>query len=58
MRSNHEYSYFGNVIEYEYDYLVFKTNVIEYNKSDSTITEYDYTISVTCAKPGHLASLT
>ena len=25
MRSNHEYDYFGNVIEYEYDYLAFWT---------------------------------
>ena len=27
---NHEYDYFDKVIEYEYDYFVFLTNVIEY----------------------------
>ena len=34
VRSNREYDYFGNVIEYENDYLAFWTNVLEY--------EYDY----------------
>ena len=60
MRSNHEYDYFDNVTEYEYDYLAFWTNVIEYGNSESrsTIIEYDYYISLTCAKSGNLASVT
>ena len=45
MRSNREYDYFGNVLEYEYDYFpsyssmsTQKVFVLEY--------EYDYSISV------------
>ena len=30
---NHDYDYFGNVIEYNYDYLAFLINVIEYRYS-------------------------
>ena len=39
---NHEYDYFDKVIEYEYDYFVFLTNVIEY-EYDSSKMVYDYT---------------
>ena len=52
VRSNHEYDYFGNVLECEYNYFSFWTNVFEYeyNYSESTSmitisTEYDYSIS-------------
>ena len=43
MKSNHEYNYFGTVLEYEYDW----TNVLEYeySYSESMSTEYDYSIS-------------
>ena len=39
---NHEYDNFDKVIEYEYDYFVFLTNVIEY-EYDSSKMAYDYT---------------
>ena len=46
MRSNREYDYFGNVLEYEYDYFATysststqKVLVLEY--------EYDYTSTIT-----------
>ena len=44
VRSNPEYDYFSNVLEYEYEYFAFWTNILEYkyDSSDSTITEYEY----------------
>ena len=47
-RSNHEYDYVGDLI----DYLGFWINVIEYkyDYSKSTITEYDYYISGGCLR--------
>ena len=30
MGTKHEYDYFGNVLEYEYDSFAFETTVIEY----------------------------
>ena len=47
----HDYIYFGNVINYDYDYLAFLTNVIEYDYSKKfdnyniRIIECDYSIS-------------
>ena len=45
VRSNQEYDYFDNVLEY--DYFAFWTNVLEYeyDYSESTSTEYNYSIS-------------
>ena len=51
MRSNREYDYFGNVLEYEYDYFpsyssMSTQKVLEYEY------EYDYSISGVYTKYG------
>ena len=40
MRSNREYDYFGNVLEYEYDYFPSYSSM-----STQKVLEYDYSIS-------------
>ena len=37
VKSNREFNYFGNVLQYKYNYFVFWTNVLEY--------DYDYSES-------------
>ena len=45
------YDYFGNVIDYDYDYIDFSSNVIDYDyvivivMSRITITDCNYTMS-------------
>ena len=31
VKSNHENNYFGNILQYEYNYFAFRTNVLEYD---------------------------
>ena len=46
VRTKREYDYFGNVLEYEYDYLAFGTNIIDYEYVYFTfgpnVLEYEY----------------
>ena len=50
-----DYDYFGNVIDYDYDYIDFSSNVIDYDyviviviMSTITITDYNYPMSGPC----------
>ena len=52
MRSNREYDYFGNVLEYEYDYFAsYLSTSMSTSTSTSTpkvlVLEYEYTSTIT-----------
>ena len=49
MRSNREYDYFGNVLEYEYDYFPSYSSTITFLRTRVRVLvlEYEYTSTIT-----------
>ena len=49
VRSNREYDYFGNVLEYDYDYFPSYSST---NTQKGIILEYEYTSTITSSLVG------